>query len=80
MNDELRYMNEIEDIELNRDWSQPNKLNSGELLKYKKNVESTLERRKPKINYIVNFAERLIENKHPASKDLNVRTVEIKLH
>lgn len=36
VNDELRYMNEIEDIELNRDWSQPNKLNSNELIQYKK--------------------------------------------
>ena len=36
MNEELRYMNEIEDVELNRDWSQPNKLNSDELFKYKK--------------------------------------------
>jgi len=36
VNDELRYLNELELIELNRDWSQPNKLNSSELLKYKK--------------------------------------------
>jgi hypothetical protein len=36
VNDELRYLNELELIELNRDWSQPNKLNSSELFKYKK--------------------------------------------
>ena len=35
-NDELRFLNEIEHAELKRDWSQPNKLNSKELLKYKK--------------------------------------------
>ncbi len=32
-----------------------------------------LERRIPKLNFINNFADRLIENKHPASKDINVR-------
>ena len=36
VNDELRYLNELELVELNRDWSQPNKLNSSELFKYKK--------------------------------------------
>jgi hypothetical protein len=36
VNDELRYLNELELIELNRDWFQPNKLYSSELLKYKK--------------------------------------------
>ncbi len=34
-NEELRFMNEIEDIEINRDWSQPNRLNSVNLVKYK---------------------------------------------
>ena len=34
----LRFMNEIELIEINRDWSQPNKLNASELFSYKKVV------------------------------------------
>ena len=33
--DELRYLSEIEDIELNRDWSQPKKLKSSELIQHK---------------------------------------------
>ena len=35
VHDELHYLNQIEDLELNRDWSQPNKLKSNELLKHK---------------------------------------------
>ena len=33
--DELRYLSEMEDIELNRDWSQPKKLKSSELIQHK---------------------------------------------
>ena len=33
--DELRYIGEMEDIELNRDWSQPKKLKSSELIQHK---------------------------------------------
>lgn len=33
--DELRYISEMEDIELNRDWSQPKKLNSSDLIQHK---------------------------------------------
>lgn len=38
-----------------------------------------MDTRKPKINYIINFAERLIEDKHPASNDLNVYLTTIKI-
>lgn len=33
--DELRYISEMEDIELNRDWSQPKKFKSSELIQHK---------------------------------------------
>ncbi len=33
--DELRYLSEMEDIELNRDWSQPKKIKSSELIQHK---------------------------------------------
>ena len=33
--DELRYLSEMEDIELNRDWSQPKKMKSSELIQHK---------------------------------------------
>ena len=32
----------------------------------------TLSHKKPKLNTIINFAERLIEARHPASDDLQV--------
>ena len=35
VSDELTYLNRIEEIELTRDWSSPNKLNSVELKKHK---------------------------------------------
>lgn len=69
--DELRYINEMEDIELNRDWSQPTKLNSSDLIQHKLNVELTLNHKKSKISYIQNFAKRLIESKHPASEEIS---------
>lgn len=93
--DELKYISEMEDIELTRDWSQPKKLKSSDLIQHKmvffaklmnkhkkkyrfylnynyKNVEMTLNHKKPKLNAIINFAERLIEARHPASDDLQV--------
>jgi acetoacetate decarboxylase len=33
--DELRYISEMEDIELNRDWSQPKKFKSSDLIQHK---------------------------------------------
>ena len=33
--EELRYISEMEDIELNRDWSQPKKLKSVELIQHR---------------------------------------------
>lgn len=36
VHDELHFINEMEDIELNRDWSQPGKLKLNELIQHKK--------------------------------------------
>jgi Cys-tRNA synthase (O-phospho-L-seryl-tRNA:Cys-tRNA synthase) len=33
--DELKYISEMEDIELTRDWSQPKKLKSSDLIQHK---------------------------------------------
>ena len=35
VHDELHFINEMEDIELNRDWSQPGKLKSFDLVSHK---------------------------------------------
>jgi hypothetical protein len=69
--DELRYIGEMEDIELNRDWSQPKKFKSSELIQHKLNVELTLNHKKNKLNEIYKSAERLLKLKHPASVDIN---------
>jgi len=37
--DELKYLNEMEDIELNRDWSQPKKFKSSDLIQHKQVFE-----------------------------------------
>jgi hypothetical protein len=76
--DELRYLSEMEDIELNRDWSQPRKLKSTDLIQHKLSVEMTLNHKKSKVSYIINFAERLIESNHPASDDLKAYTTTLK--
>ena len=34
-----------------------------------------MEKRIPKINFINSYADRLIANKHPAAKDINVRKI-----
>jgi hypothetical protein len=69
---EIKFFNEIEDKELNRDWSLLNKLNSKELFDYKQETEAKISQRKSKISYILGYAERLIKNGHLASNDLNV--------
>lgn len=71
---EIKFFNEIEDIELNRDWSQLNKLNSNELFEYKNEIEAKLSQRKSKISYILGYADRLISNDHPASNDIQVKS------
>jgi hypothetical protein len=68
--DELKYVNDMEDLEYNRDWTQPRKLKSSELMQHKSSVELTLNHKTKKILYIVSFAERMIESQHPASADL----------
>lgn len=70
--DELRYLNEMEDIEYNRDWSQPCRFKSSELIQHKSNVELTLSHKSKKIQFIVSFADKMIEAKHPASSDLSI--------
>lgn len=72
VHDELHYINEMEDVELNRDWSQPGKLNASELIKHRKQIESTLSNKKMAYAKIITFAENLIEAKHPAIEDIKV--------
>ena len=71
VHDELHYINEMEDVELNRDWSQPGKLSASELVKHRKQIESTLSNKKMAYAKIITFAENLIEAKHPAIEDIN---------
>ena len=70
--DELKYVNDMEDVEYTRDWSQPRKLRSSELIQHKQNVELTLSHKAKKVAYIVSFAERMTESAHPASAELAV--------
>ena len=68
VNDELHYLDEKEVIELNRDWSSPNKLNSSSLVNFKKNLESELNARLiDNIEPIMLLGQALISDKHPAS-------------
>jgi hypothetical protein len=76
--EELKYLYEMEDVELNRDWSQPKKLKSSELIQHKHNVEMTLNHKKSKVSYIINFADRLIENNHPAAEELKASVGSLK--
>jgi len=62
----------MEDGELNRDWSQPGRLNEDELLAHRKEVETSLGSRKIAYARIMALAESLIEAKHPASDDIKV--------
>ncbi len=61
----------MEDIELNRDWSQPGKLRHNELNNHKKRVELILDQKKPKFDDILRFGDNLIESNHPASDDIS---------
>jgi len=72
VHEELQYVNEMEDGELNRDWSQPGRLNEDELLAHRKEVETSLGSRKIAYARIMALAESLIEAKHPASDDIKV--------
>jgi hypothetical protein len=76
--DELKYVNDMEDIEYNRDWTQPRRLKSSDLIQHKSNVELTLNHKSKKIMYIVSFVERMIESQHPASADLVVYLTTLK--
>lgn len=70
VHDELHYINDMEDMELNRDWSQPGKLNLDHLKQHKYQVESELINRQVKFSRIFQFGENLVETEHPASEDI----------
>jgi len=72
VHDELQYLNEMEDVEVNRDWSQPGKLNESELMGHKKEVEDVLGNKKMAYARIIMLAENLIERRHPATDDIRV--------
>ena len=73
INDEIYYLDQKEEIELSRDWSQPNKLDSSMLKQYKKNLDYELERRlKININPLKVLGQALIDEKHPASNHIKV--------
>lgn len=75
VHDELHYINQMEDVELNRDWSMPAKLNYSELSKHRKQVEASLANRQMNYARIIAMAESLVAAKHPAVEDINVRTL-----
>ncbi len=69
-NETIRVLNEIEDNELGRDWSKPDRLNSVDLDRYKNDIGSKLDQMQVNHERIVAFGEALVVNKHPASKDI----------
>lgn len=73
MNEEIFYLDQKEQLELNRDWSNPDKLDSFTLKQYKKNLDYDLERRMQiNISPIKLLAQSMINEKHPAANHINV--------
>lgn len=73
VNEEIFYLDQKEQLELNRDWSSPNKLDSFSLKQYKKNLDYDLERRMlTNISPIKHLAQAMINEKHPAANHINV--------
>ncbi len=74
MQDELKYLNDLEDVEYKRDWSQPRKLKSNELIQHRMNVELSLRHKQQKnLSHLFDFASYLCQNdqnKHPASHEI----------
>lgn len=77
VHEELRFINQMEDVELNRDWSVPAKLSYSELKEHRKQVEASLANRQMNYTRIVAMAESLVDAKHPAAQDINVRNVRL---
>ena len=72
VHEELSYIGQIEDIELNRDWSAPGKLSAADLARHKKQVEVSLVNKETDYARIVALAERLVAARHPAWEDVSV--------
>lgn len=73
INDEIFYLDQKEQIELNRDWSNPSKLKSSSLKQYKKNLDYELERRLVvNVNPIKLLAQTMLNEQHPAASHVKV--------
>lgn len=73
INDEIFFLDQKEQIELSRDWSSPNKLDSSNLKQYKKNLDYELEKRLViNINPIKLLAQTMLNENHPASHHIKV--------
>ncbi|CAF0712702.1 unnamed protein product [Brachionus calyciflorus] len=71
INDEMFYLDQKEEVEINRDWSSPSKLDSSSLKQYKKNLDYELERRlKINIHPLKVLGQALINDKHPAANHI----------
>lgn len=77
VHEELHFINQMEDVELNRDWSVPAKLNYSELREHRKQVETSLANRQMNYTRILAMAESLVDAKHPAAQDINVRNLRL---
>ena len=75
--DEMKELNNIENIELNRDWSVPNKQNIVELQKYKTHLLLNVNLRKINIKQVIFIANKLISLNHPAREmiDNKIKTL-----
>lgn len=68
--DEMKELNIIENTELNRDWSVPNKQNIVELENYRNQLSLKIDIRKRNIKQVTNMASKLINLSHPASESI----------
>lgn len=73
VNTELLTLDQKEEVELTRDWSTPNKLDTDLLQSYKKTLDEELNSQEAnKIQPALNKGNALVEEKHPASHIIKI--------